>query len=241
MARESKGMERRAILGGAAGLGVAWLTAGGSAQAKGASAMQKPEKKEEEKVSPVEDLMREHGLLARVLLVYDEVLRRLAAAQEIPADLLPTTAGMVRHFVEDYHEKLEEDFVFPRFEKAGKLVDLVAVLRTQHQRGRGLTNQVMRLGTGAALKNEPARRQLADTLRQFNRLYRPHAAREDTVLFPEFRGLVGAKEYDALGEKFEEKEHALFGEGGFEKMVAEIAKLERALGIYELSEFTPKK
>jgi hemerythrin-like domain-containing protein len=114
-------------------------------------------------------------------------------------------------------------------------------LRTQHQRGRGITDQILRLGTGAALKSEPDRRQLAEALRQFSRLYRPHAAREDTVLFPELRGLVGAKEYDALGEKFEEKEHALFGEKGFEKMVAEVAKLERVLGIFDLGEFTPKK
>jgi len=241
MAKESKRVGRRAIIHGATGLGLAWLAASGPVQAKGSPALQKAEKREAEAVSPIEDLMREHGLLARILLIYDEILRRLAAPQEIPADILPTAAGMVRSFVEDYHEKLEEDLVFPRFEKAGKLVELVAVLRIQHQRGRGLTDRILRLGTGTALKNEPDRRRLVEALRQFNRLYRPHAAREDTVLFPELRGLVGAKEYDALGEKFEEKEHALFGEGGFQRMVAEVAKLERALGIYELSEFTPQK
>lgn len=241
MATASKIMERRALVRGVAGLGAAWLASGASAQAKGAPVVKQSEIREEEEVSPVEDLMREHGLLARILLIYDEILRRLAAPQEIPADILPTAAGMVRSFVEDYHEKLEEDLVFPRFEKAGKLVELVAVLRIQHQRGRGLTDRILRLGTGTALKNEPDRRRLVEALRQFNRLYRPHAAREDTVLFPELRGLVGAKEYDALGEKFEEKEHALFGEGGFQRMVAEVAKLERALGIYELSEFTPQK
>ena len=203
--------------------------------------MKQSEIREEEEVSPVEDLMREHGLLERVLLIYDEVLRRLGALQPIPADVLPTAAGMVRRFVEDYHEKLEEEFVFPCFEKAGKLVDLVAVLRTQHQRGRRLTDQILRLGTAAALRNESDRRQLAETLRQFNRMYRPHAAREDTVLFPPFRGLVGAKEYDALGELFEDRERELFGNGGFEKMVAEVAKMERVLGIYELNAFTPEK
>jgi hemerythrin-like domain-containing protein len=197
--------------------------------------------KQDEDMSPMEDLMREHGLLERLLLIYDEVLRRLSTPTELPADVLMTAAGIVRRFVEDYHEKLEEDFVFPRFEKAGKLVDLVAVLRTQHQRGRGLTDQIMSLGVAGALKSDTARRQLSEVLRQFNRMYRPHAAREDTVLFPEFRGLVGAKAYDALGEQFEDKEHALFGEQGFEKMVDEVAKLERTLGIYEISEFTPRK
>ena len=35
------------------------------------------------------------------------------------------------------HEKLEENFLFPRFRKANKLVDLVDVLLQQHQAGGG--------------------------------------------------------------------------------------------------------
>jgi hypothetical protein len=70
-------------------------------------------------------------------------------------------------------------------------------------------------------------------------MYGPHSAREDTVLFPELRPLLGAKEYDALGDAFEDKEHALFGPKGFEGVVAEVAQLERALGIHDLSKLTP--
>jgi hypothetical protein len=40
-----------------------------------------PEKKSEEQkgkeISPAEDLMREHGVLSRVLLIYDEIIVRL--------------------------------------------------------------------------------------------------------------------------------------------------------------------
>jgi hypothetical protein len=43
---------------------------------------------------------------------------------------------------EDYHEKLEEDYLFPLFEKAGRLIDLTKVLRAQHQAGRRLTDRV---------------------------------------------------------------------------------------------------
>src|SRR5262249_11773367 len=57
----------------------------------------------EEDVTPAEDLMREHGLLARILLVYEEGLRRLDAKQEPPLDALASAAGIVRTFVEDYH------------------------------------------------------------------------------------------------------------------------------------------
>ena len=97
---------------------------------------EKEKQSKEIEVGPPEDLMREHGVLKRVLLIYGEALRRLEAKQDFPPDALADAAGIIRRFIEDYHEKLEEDFLFPRFEKANQLVDLVKVLRTQHQAGR---------------------------------------------------------------------------------------------------------
>jgi len=193
----------------------------------------------EEDVSPAEDLMREHGVLKRILLVYREAMRRLDAREELPPEPIAAAAGIIRTFIEDYHEKLEEDYLFPRFEKANRLTDLVATLRTQHQAGRRLTATVERLATAASLKDATARAQLADAMRAFVRMYRPHAAREDTVLFPAFRKIVSPREYDALGEDFEKKEHELFGADGFEKYVEEVAKLEKTAGVDDLARFTP--
>lgn len=228
---------RRSLLAAAGAFGAAaLLTACAPATAAPAKA---PEKKDGEDVSPVEDLMREHGALSRVLLIYDEVARRLESQEPFPHEVLTSAASIIRRFVEDYHEKLEEDFVFPRFEKAAKLVDLVTVLRQQHQAGRRVTDTIRGLATPAAAQSAESRPKLVAALRSFNRMYRPHSAREDTVLFPELRSLVGAKEYEALGEAFEEKEQALFGPKGFERIVAEVAELERAIGIHDLAKFTP--
>jgi hemerythrin-like domain-containing protein len=188
-------------------------------------------------VSPAEDLMREHGVLNRVILVYEEAARRIDAGEPLPPETLASAASLIRRFIEDYHEKLEEEHLFPRFEKAGMLVDLVGVLRAQHQAGRRLTDAIQRLATPAGLQG-PERTQLAVALRHFSRMYRPHEAREDTVLFPAFRGLIGAEQYAELGEAFEDREHALFGEHGFENIVSDVAKLESALGIADLARFT---
>jgi len=147
-------------------------------------------------------------------------------------------ATIIREFIEDYHEKDEEEFIFPRFEKARKLTDLVAVLRQQHQAGRRLTADVLKLATAAGLKSDANRKQLGDALGKFIRMYEPHAAREDTVLFPAFRELVGEKELAKLQDLFEDKEKAL-PHGGFEKMVDAVARLEEALGIADLARFTP--
>ncbi len=195
----------------------------------------------EEDVSPPEDLMREHGALNRILLIYEEFLRRLASKRvDLDPAIVAASAGLIRSFVEDYHEKLEEDHLFPRFEKAGKLVELVAVLRQQHKAGRRLTDVTLHLATPAAMKTAADREKLAVTLRQFIRMYRPHEAREDTVLFPAIRQVVTPKEFDVMGDKFEDQERALFGPDGFEGIVAKVAGLEKSLGINDLAQFTPK-
>jgi hypothetical protein len=41
-----------------------------------------------------------------------------------------------------------------------------------------------------------------------------------------------------MGDMFEDREHALFGEHGFENIVAQVTEFEKTLGIYELSQFT---
>jgi hemerythrin-like domain-containing protein len=195
----------------------------------------------DEGISPVEDLMREHGVLNRILLIYDEHLRMLAAKHPFDGSVLASAADVVRLFVEEYHEKLEEDFLFPRFRKAGKLVNLVDTLQAQHKAGRDLTAKIKELAGIATLKYVSSdSEKLADALRAFLRMYRPHEAREDTVLFPAFRSIVSDHEYAALGGDFEKKEDQLFGDDGFFKVVDRVAELEKKLGIYELAQFTPK-
>jgi hemerythrin-like domain-containing protein len=205
-----------------------------------AAEKEKKSEEKEEEVGPPEDLMREHGVLKRVLLIYGEVLRRIDSKQDFPPEALGDAARIIRSFVEDYHEKLEEDFLFPRFEKANLLVDLVKVLQTQHQTGRHVTDVTMRFANLQSLKNESERGQLVTSMQQFIRMYNPHEAREDTVLFPAFRKIVSPHEFDALGEDFEKKEDELFGEDGFEKVVDRVAGIEKRLGIYDLAQFTPK-
>lgn len=197
--------------------------------------------KGDEGISPAEDLMREHGVLNRILLIYDEHVRMLATKRPFDGSVLVSAADIVRRFVEQYHEKLEEDFLFPRFRKAGKLVGLVDTLQTQHKAGRDLTAKIRELAGTATLKYVSSDSdKLADALRAFLRMYRPHEAREDTVLFPAFRAIVSAHEYDALGDDFEKNEDELFGDEGFFRVVDQVAQLEKRLGTYELAQFTPK-
>jgi len=194
----------------------------------------------EEEISAPEDLMREHGVLNRIILVYEEGLRRLRGKEDVPPEAFHKPATLIRKFVEDYHEKLEEKFIFPPFEKAKKLADLVAVLRQQHEAGRKLTDVVLRNATADQFGKPEARQEVIRSCEAFIRMYRPHEAREDTELFPALYKLIGVKEVRELGEQFEREEHRLFGDEGFEKAVEEVAGMEKQLGINDLASFTPK-
>lgn len=215
----------------------AFIAEAGAAEKGGRSLKEK----EAEGVSPGEDLMREHGVLSRLLLIYEDILRKLKTNKTLPAEVLSSSAGIIRRFIEDYHEKLEEEHLFPRFEKAGKLVDLVKALREQHEAGRRLTDQIRGRFMAAVQEDPWERKELARSMLLFIKMYRPHKAREDTILFPAFHSIVSPAEYAKLGDEFEDREQALFGQGGFEKIVAEVAKLEKTLGIFELAQFTPKE
>lgn len=197
------------------------------------------EEGEGQEVSPPEDLMQEHGLLNRILLIYDTCSVQLVNKTVFPKAAINDAANIIRTFVEDYHEKQEENYLFPRFRKANQLTGLVDILLQQHEAGRRLTDQIMQLskpGTATETENQ----KLIQLLTSFNTMYRPHEAREDTVLFPAFRKIVSKHEYDSLGEEFEDNEHKLFGEDGFETMVNKVAGIEKSLGIYDLAQFTPK-
>ena len=194
--------------------------------------------------------MREHGVLRRLLLVYEECVRRLDGEPKVD-DIVAATfclkgaVELIERFIEDYHEKLEEKYLFPEFEKRGELVRLVKVLKEQHSAGRALTKTLIHLSARVdsdkqILEHPESRQEAIKCCKAFVRMYRPHAAREDTVLFPAFKKLLSAKQLDQLGDKFEDEEKRLFGSNGFEGVVGALVPIEERLGIYDLAQFTPK-
>jgi len=191
-------------------------------------------------VTAVEDLMREHGVLRRALFVYSEAAARLRGdSSAVAFEAMQKTAKLFRAFGEDYHErKLEEAHIFPAVRKAGgTAADHVDTLILQHQRGREITDYIVAV-TQPARPGAAGAQQLAQSLDAFVRMYRPHAAREDTVIFPAWKQTLSAAQLDEMGDKFEDIEREQFGEDGFENAVKQIAEIESSLGLADLGQFT---
>ncbi len=188
-------------------------------------------------VSPVEDLMREHGVLERLLLIYDELGKRLLE-NRCPLPILRGSVELMQAFIENYHERLEEEYIFPKCAAKPELKELVTTLKAQHDRGRQISTYILNHATEEEFKNPEIRKAIAKQLTESNGMFLPHAAREDTVLFPAFKTLLSPTDYDAYGDMFEAKENELFGKDGFESVVTRVARLEKELGLYNLSQYT---
>lgn len=191
-------------------------------------------------VTATEDLMREHGILRRALLVYQEAAVRLRQdAASVPPDALEKVANLFRVFGEDYHEKkLEETFIFPTVKKAaGTPAAYIDILLAQHARGREITDYVLSLSQADRIASNSVE-PLAKSLEAFVRMYEHHAAIEDTIIFPLWKITVGPSEYDAMGEKFEDIEHEQFGSDGFETALKRMEEIEQSLGLSSLDMFT---
>ena len=193
-----------------------------------------------EEVTATEDLMREHGVLRRALLVYSAAAIKLRSnPSSIAPDALEKTAKLFKAFGEDYHEKkLEEAFIFPAVKKVGgQVASYPDILVAQHNRGREITDYIIGVTQGAKLGTGNSE-QLARALEGFVLMYRNHAAREDTIIFPTWKQTMTGKQLDEMNDKFEEIEHEQFGEDGFEDALDQISAIESSLGLSDIAQFT---
>ena len=189
-------------------------------------------------VTATEDLMREHGVVSRLLLIYEAGARRLGQGEDIDPVVFIQTAETMRDFVHDYHEKQEETQVFPRFKKAGRMVELIDVMQAQHASGQRLTARILELAPKSATKNE--RQAMIEAMQAASVLYRPHVARELTDVWPTLRTLLTPNEFDELSATLEKDETEKLGKDGFDKVAKKVEALEKRIGINDISQFTPK-
>jgi hemerythrin-like domain-containing protein len=230
--------ERRAVIRNAALLGLALV---GPNFPPLALAQEKTPDTKEPEVTATEDLMREHGVIRRALLIYAETVQKLRQnAGSIDASALRQTAQLFRTFGEDYHEKmLEEEHIFPLVRKqGGKLQNYVDVLTAQHQRGREITDYILAVTNAGKIATQHVE-PLAKVFEGFVRMYENHTAREDTIIFPAWKTNFTDKQLDEISDQFEDIEHKMFGKDGFEDAEKKISNIEGALGFSDLAQFTP--
>jgi hemerythrin-like domain-containing protein len=213
-------------LAGAAGAGVlAACSQSGQSQGDAATA--------------IEILDRQHGVLRRSLAILEEIRGGMDARMDLPPEIIAGTVEIVRLFIVGHHQQMEESRIYSVFDAANKMSGLTGVLREQHAAASRLTEILKGLCPGFSARDLEKRRTMGSTLHQFCRMYRAHADREDTVLFPLLRRSMLPKAYAELSAAFEKAETEFLGPKGFDETIRKLAGYENVLGIGDLSSFTP--
>jgi hemerythrin-like domain-containing protein len=181
-------------------------------------------------LTPIEDLTLDHGIIKRIFLILDKVVERVEEGNFQPAPL-KSTLEIIKSFVAGIHERLEEEYVFPVFEKKDLNKTLVAKLRHEHAKGHEIIAQVQQLLGLQDFQSLKNRNKIVSLLKKYNKMYRHHLEQEDTVLFPNFGSLVTEKSMQELGVKFSNREHQLFGKDGHKAVMKTIEDIEKQLGI----------
>jgi len=217
-----RGLDRRALIGVGAGLvlGAGLNQAGDAVAASSPSEARQPP-------SPGEMLMSEHGVLKRLLLVYQTASEQLAAGRTPPAAAIAGSAELIRDYIEGFHEGLEEAYVFPRVQPVHPTT--IHTLLVQHDRGRHLTAAIS-IVAGQSLKEPATRAALHRYLDLFVAMYSRHEAWEDTVVFPTIREVMRPRTFDELAERFRYLEHAQYGDSGFAHLLDRVGGIERQNG-----------
>lgn len=189
-------------------------------------------------VAAGEQLMREHGMIGRLCLVYEGAAMRFekeGGSLDVPfraesgfvtvAGVTAAAARMIRRLVEEQHEVLEEDLVFSRLKSAGVLERLIGSLTAHHGRARLLTGSILeRVEKGRSTQDVG----LAHLLRSYARLSRLHIANEDMMLMPAFREAVDRSEYQEVSAELFQRQNEI---ARWEDVDDELSAMELALGM----------
>lgn len=228
----TRSLSRRDVLVGAAGL----VVGAGATEAANLLAGRHGAAPGKRPPTPGEALMTEHGLLTRLLVAYRTAADTLATGTPPPTAAVVDAAQIISDYVESFHEGLEEAYVFPRVRDAHP--ELIRTLLVQHDRGRHLTAAIAGAGD-LDLSSPGARSALRGRLEAFARMYEPHEAWEDTVVYPALRAALSQPQLDLLAERFADLENRQYGDAALRQFLDRVAGVEQQLGIGDLAVFTP--
>ncbi len=199
----------------------------------------KGEELEENVATPLENLMKEHGVLMRILEIYDRVSGDAASGKELNAGAIRRAAEISRDYIGKHHDACEERYIFPQFRKVPYIVDIVTELHDQHVAAVRITKNMLELTSPGSAPDKDGRQTLIDLCKSIVGMYRPHMSWEQSIVFPVFYDIVTADYIKDIQKKMEAEERELLGDTGFRGLVGRLSEIEKEAGTYDLHKYTP--
>lgn len=191
-------------------------------------------------ISPTEILSREHAIMERLMIVLESGVASIVDGGD--TDLFPINhaAITIKEFGADHHMVDEEQFIFPKLREAGTMDKLVDTLEIQHDKGRELIGRIIDLTRSGHIDDPGRLNELAGHCMSFVIMYRPHAAWEETVVFPALYDIASENYIDNINLRMHDEERSLMSDPGLRKLMDNLRKIERAAGTADLGSFTPR-
>lgn len=147
----------------------------------------------------VDVLIREHGMVGRMVSILDAVATRLDAGREVPTRMLVDVMDFSEHFTSNCHHAKEEHHLFPMLAEHGMSLDSspIAALREQHEANHAYLREMHSAMTRLRAGDTQAPRMFAASARDYARLLREHMRIEDHY-FQDVSKLLSPAEDDVL-------------------------------------------
>jgi hemerythrin-like domain-containing protein len=170
-----------------------------------------------------DDLRREHDAILSALRILQAMNRKIAAGTPVPRADLERFTGFLKEFADTCHHGKEEGILFPALADAGIPAEggPVGVMLSEHAQGRRYIGE-MEAAIAAA---DNAR--FAASADAYASLLTAHIQKENNVLFPMADKVIGTKELDGIGARFEEFEEKVIGKGRHEELHAMLKELRQ--------------
>ena len=164
--------------------------------------------------APIEQLVREHDLILRVLRALERLTDRLEGGENLSPDLFLRAADFIQNFADRYHHAKEEDILFKWMGERGVPVQggPIGVMLYEHTLGRqyrqGLETGARKLQQG----NPEGVAEIAENARGFIQLLSQHILKENNVLYPMAERVIPQSDMARMAEAFNEVRKEVRGE-----------------------------
>ena len=177
--------------------------------------------------APFHKLKHEHRIIEQGLRALNGISLRLNVGEPIPSGALSRAVDFIKTFVDHFHHRKEEEFLFPALERQGiqREDGPLGMMEQEHEIERELLAELDNAIKAYQSGDEEACQHFAEAATRYTDHLISHVQKEDNVLFRIGEEMLDEEEQKALTDAFEKAE-AEMGAGVLERYERMAAELE---------------
>lgn len=180
-------------------------------------------------MKPTDDLMDEHRVIERMLVILIKASNRLEEGKSVDSAFYVGAVDFLKNFADKCHHSKEEKLLFVKMMERGVSGEVgpIAVMMREHQDGRAHVKNLDKLSKEKMTKS--TKDGLIKASRAYADLLSKHIQKEDNILYPMANQILDDADQRELEKGFEEVEEKVMGPGVHERYHHMIEEWEEKL------------